>query len=155
MICARYFYNIFRRVPCNFIWRHRMNGLICIIFQAKPPLNLGRGRPRECHVITPQPIQVSLIMQKHDFGLFNVVRRARHDGRSKHLGVQVIIEGYLKEVFTFGVPVASPSSAGSVMLLLISEFRLEKMYRYNSFCILQKFCWCLLLYRIPTDDIDK
>ena len=85
--------------PCTYhailIWRHRMNGLICIIFQAKPPLNLGRGRSRECHVITPQPIQVSLIMQKHDFGLFNVVRRARHGGRSKHLGVPVIIEGHL------------------------------------------------------------
>ena len=84
--------------PCTYhailIWRHRMNGLICIIFQAKPPLNLGRGRSRECHVITPQPIQVSLIMQKHDFGLFNVVRRARHGGRSKHLGVPVITEGH-------------------------------------------------------------
>ena len=59
-------------------------------FPSETPLNLGRGRSRECHVITPQPIQVSLIMQKHDFGLFNVVRRARHGGRSKHLGVPVI-----------------------------------------------------------------
>ena len=89
--------------PCTYhailIWRHRMNGLICIIFQAKPPLNLGRGRSRECHVITPQPIQVSLIMQKHDFGLFNVVKRARHGGRSKYLWVPVIIEGHLRKKF--------------------------------------------------------
>ena len=68
-------------------------------FPSETPLNLGRGRSRECHVITPQPIQVSLIMQKHDFGLFNVVRRARHGGRSKHLGVPVLIKGHLRKKF--------------------------------------------------------
>ena len=100
MICARYFYNIFRRVhtmqfhlKTPYEWFNLHN------FPSETPLNLGRGRSRECHVITPQPIQVSLIMQKHDFGLFNVVKRARHGGRSKHLGVPVIIEGPLRKKF--------------------------------------------------------
>ena len=101
MICARYFYNIFRRVctmqyhlKTPYEWFNLHN------FPSEtPPQSWPREAEGTCHVITPQPIQVSLIMQKHDFGLFNVVRRARHGGRSKHLGVPVIIEGHLRKKF--------------------------------------------------------